>query len=216
MAPAIIASRPEDKEDSKSGNALQVDQTKPTIVPADRPQASDTHQVNSMANESSAVDISSIAELEQQSKQIHAESPRPRSTQLDNSTPNGQEQYGEDTTVQADATQTSEPQNIVADQRLPDTTQDQSSNDTEKPRLSYNGSMPPPAAPASMLYTLRASVTAKQGSAQVDDPFICSRLALAAVTLFRMGKAKEAKAVGQFGVDLLGEQRWHEWQIALT
>lgn len=76
-----------------------------------------------------------------------------------------------------------------------------------------NGDMPPPNAPASMLYKLRASDMAKKGAEQNDDPFICSHLAVSAVTLFRMGKAKESKAVGQFAVDLLGEERWHEWLL---
>lgn len=73
------------------------------------------------------------------------------------------------------------------------------------------GAMPPPAAPASMLYNIRASDTAKSTREQQKDPFVCSRLASAVVTLFRMGKAREAKALGQFAIDLMGEESWDEW-----
>lgn len=74
-------------------------------------------------------------------------------------------------------------------------------------------SMSPPSAPASLLHNLRASTAAKAAPNKlITDPFICSRLAFATVTLFRMGKAKECKAISQFAIDLMGEEAWHdEW-----
>lgn len=65
--------------------------------------------------------------------------------------------------------------------------------------------MPPPSAPASMLFTIKPTnaIGKRHG-----DPFICTRLIAVAVTLFRQGKAKEAKALAQFTVDTIEGELW--------
>lgn len=70
--------------------------------------------------------------------------------------------------------------------------------------------MPPPAAPASMLWSIRPSDTARHGDDQTIDGFVYARLISAVVTLFRMGKGKESKAIAQYTIDLIGEKLWKE------
>lgn len=71
--------------------------------------------------------------------------------------------------------------------------------------------MPPPAAPASLLHSIRASNTAPPPGQRHRDPFICSRLIAVVVTLFRQGKGKEAKALAQFTVDLIEDELWDKY-----
>ena len=70
--------------------------------------------------------------------------------------------------------------------------------------------MPPPAAPASMLWSIRPSDTARHEDDQTTDGFVYARLISAVVTLFRMGKGKESKAIAQYTIDLIGEKLWKE------
>ena len=70
--------------------------------------------------------------------------------------------------------------------------------------------MPPPAAPASMLWSIRPSDTARHEDDQTTDGFVYARLISAVVTLFRMGKGKESKAIAQYTIDLIGEELWKE------
>ena len=81
-------------------------------------------------------------------------------------------------------------------------------NDNDQPTARNH--MPPPAAPASLLWSLKSSGRSKEKVHQIKDPAIGSRLTSSAVILFRLGKAKEAKAVGQFAVDLCGSDVWDE------
>lgn len=70
--------------------------------------------------------------------------------------------------------------------------------------------MPPPAAPASMLWTLKPSNRAKWPNEQLHDPAFCRRLIAVAVILFRQGRARDTTALGQFTIDLIGENVWNE------
>lgn len=80
------------------------------------------------------------------------------------------------------------------------------------PTIAAAGLMGPPSAPASLLWSFKASDNAKDAAARQDDPFVCARLVLAIVILFRKGgKASEIKAIGQFTIDLVGEREFYEW-----
>ena len=70
--------------------------------------------------------------------------------------------------------------------------------------------MPPPSAPASMLWSLKSSSRAKWLTQKLNDPAIYRRLISVTVILFSQGRAKESKAVGQFTIDLIGEVIWNE------
>lgn len=74
--------------------------------------------------------------------------------------------------------------------------------------------MPPPTAPASLLWSLKPSKKAKKVNSEVNglqtDPSIYRRLIAAVVILFRMGKALEAKKLGQYTLDLVGKRAWDE------
>lgn len=68
----------------------------------------------------------------------------------------------------------------------------------------------PPAAPASMFWTFEQGHRAKAPDDQVHDPYIVGRLVAAVIILFRAGDIKRAKVIGQFAIDVLGKERWHE------
>lgn len=72
-------------------------------------------------------------------------------------------------------------------------------------------SMPPPAAPASMLASITPSNRAKTHRETLTDPSILGRLVPAAVVLFRKGDAMMSKAIAQFTVDLVGKELWDEY-----
>ncbi|KAK5172813.1 uncharacterized protein LTR77_002933 [Saxophila tyrrhenica] len=72
-----------------------------------------------------------------------------------------------------------------------------------------HNSMPPPAAPASMLANLKLSSRADP-EAHLTDPSIAGHLLPPIVILFRMGKASKSKALGQFAIDLIGEALWKQ------
>ncbi len=69
-------------------------------------------------------------------------------------------------------------------------------------------SMPPPAAPASMLSSLRPSAQARGEGTQLKDPSYVVRLVGAAATLLRMGRASESRLIGQFTIDMAGQEAW--------
>lgn len=78
--------------------------------------------------------------------------------------------------------------------------------------VQHQPSMAPPNAPASMLWKMKSSKAAKRDREQRPPPdlFISARLVSVTVTLFRMGKAMSARALGQYTIDLIGEKEYLE------
>jgi hypothetical protein len=73
-------------------------------------------------------------------------------------------------------------------------------------------SMPPPVAPASMLWSLQPSNTrSKPADEQLSEPSVIGRLVSACVILFREGSGAEARKLGQFTIDLIGQEAWFEY-----
>lgn len=77
------------------------------------------------------------------------------------------------------------------------------------PQVQTQPLMPPPAAPASMLANLKESWRAIPDK-RLTDPSIVGHLLPAIVILFRLGKAKQSEMIGQFAVDLIGEELWRQ------
>lgn len=71
--------------------------------------------------------------------------------------------------------------------------------------------MPPPAAPASMLFSLKPSARARPSANLIKDLAIIGRLVAPIVTLFRQGKAEKARALGVFTLDCIGQAAWDEY-----
>ena len=67
--------------------------------------------------------------------------------------------------------------------------------------------MPPPTAPASMLYSLRSSGRARAPNQQITDPQPIAYLVASAVIMFRAGKGREAEKLGQFTIDISARLR---------
>ena len=72
-------------------------------------------------------------------------------------------------------------------------------------------SIPPPAAPDSILWSLQPSGRAKNEYFQLSEPSVISRLVSACVILLRQGNGAEARKLGQFTIDLIGEEAWNEY-----
>ena len=62
-----------------------------------------------------------------------------------------------------------------------------------------------------MFWTFETSTRAKNPEDQIQDLYIICRLVAVVVILFRAGKIKYAKVIGQFAVDLVGKEKWHEY-----
>ena len=86
----------------------------------------------------------------------------------------------------------------------------QDATEPPAPPTSQAGAMPPPAAPASRLKCLQPSSRAKAFGQQQKDPAIGCRLIAAAVIMFRMGRANQARIIGQYTIDLIGKDTWEE------
>ena len=69
-------------------------------------------------------------------------------------------------------------------------------------------SMPPPAAPASMLWSLQPSGRVNAAPELIGEPSVFGYLIPVCVILFRQGSAVEARKLGQYTIDLVGKKAW--------
>ncbi len=103
---------------------------------------------------------------------------------------------------------------VDGDESMADDTADNATvtgnQDTQNGALHDSTLMPPPAAPASLLYTIKPSDPSRHLRKGRDDHYHSCRLVLCTVILFRAGQAKEARTLGQFTIDLIGSARWSE------
>jgi hypothetical protein len=70
-------------------------------------------------------------------------------------------------------------------------------------------SMPPPAAPASMLSSLQSSGRVNAAPKLIGELSVIGYLIPACVTLFRQDSAAEARKLGQYTIDLVGKEAWN-------
>ena len=86
----------------------------------------------------------------------------------------------------------------------------QQTNQPKAQQRDQSKSMPPPPDEYSVLRSLEPTHRAKPLNEQFKDPYVYCRLISVTVTLFRQGRIREAEALGEFTIDLIGEKAWRK------